>query len=1758
MLTEHFFYNERGILPEGTMLELNMGGEQYNFPFTQANMICIKEEDGGHRDIAFILGPKNMPLKTDIRRYFRVKDSASRAVFKNTVMIESYSQKKPRLIAIGGAKRVTNPLGQSTKFDSKPFLHGIEGGTSPQDGAMQYRAMDNGTCAALLLAENTQGGNFILSLHAYQLQPATPLHKPSSLGLRILQGDLDEVFRYYTGSEFTRTDTMAMIPPMVERPMDSPVPGLPAVGFMGGPARQTVSKIESSPIRQYLKCSSVVTKQPAILSVTDPRNPMGHNVLLRALSKEVPKLKKGMPFTVEEMEDAMESVMEELERFLPLKSRVIPIIDSAKAFKEEGIGALPMKTSAGFKFRKFTGGSGKALLFDVNREPGDLLYKCIETLRDECELGEFHAPIFEANIKDETRAQGKIDSVMMRHIVSGPTDLTCLTRCYFGSFCGAMRLAGPLAHTALGMNVYGPEYDIAMKRMSDFSMHSMDADFKDYAMQFTPQMVDVIGTFIRGWYKKTDPEWTEEDDAVRACIFETIAHTYVVADGVLYRLDNGHPSGHALTTLVNCIGTILFNLMAYRRVREKLRPGLPMDSMIMMHKGYDGFWEGTRLIVLGDDNLQTIAEELLPYWNFFAFRDTLAEAGITITDGTKTGTPRASKNFFDSMFLSTTPRVGPAALGWPIVAATKDESLVGCLCYIRTGGGADPEALLNANCQDTLQRAWGRGREFFEDLRADIIQAFKQAGLEVPRFWTYGQLYQRYKEGVLCLFSAEDNEYEAAAVSYRRSLMEPDGVRVTYQMDQAVVISGSAPAQTQEGLTDMAPPAGGAPLQEMQYDIRSVCARKQLISTFPWSVGDAPGATLFTANVPSDLLRGAALRMIDAFTYAVFDSVDVHITVQGSRFHQGRLIAYSVPLTTSATEQALIAGSKSSQLLLPHVWLNPTSSETAILTIPFLSPLSLLDLRALVAQRIANVHIAVFNGLAADAGAAQAVSVTVLAAFTSMRAHVLRVHNIAAVHEVEEADEKALDVKMQGGRMSKVTNYNYDHVVDSNIGATSSSDNFDQGVDASATVSPLDRPLNSLSTFSVTSQAPRLTSAVNITAGTYLGLDPRSERPLDPSDFSNSADLMDLGELGSTFTFLTTVSWQMSHSPGTFLHSHRLSPMASYDSAILGSVVVPSLMSYIAVPFAFWNGDLEVRVEVVCTDMHAGRLLLMPNYGVQSTSDVDPLQLEQYGFVLTLEPGMQTVDFVIPYVSQTQYMDIPNSSNPLGATLDNARIGLFTLSVYSGLVGPSTVPDAVDVNIYVRSHSVKLAFPGARNRTIKSTEYFDTGGPARSVRYQMDTGEAVGEDVVPSGEPDVTTSVGVVESPNVQGAMGAQMSINALSKRAYPMLTISAQDEDQEFLIPAGAFLTQGHYHNAASGGPQLGISGFARWASIFRIWGGGVVCYLEGIFTGSISVTTESSLPALDDAIYDDSTSIAMNSAPLQNTTSLAPYMAGYAPFRSRYRFCLVPHDPDDLTDTVYNHSFFTVLIKGKSMPAGSKVILSLAGGDNFRLGQPYIVPHTELNHANIPPDKWGQAAGSVDIPPTIKVTAPFMGGTPLRFSHETMNGHSAIDFNVSLGPPLPYNMNWMRFDSTLLTDEELNMLGYQIKSGQTRNYTGVEGNVNKTFDNYDFGPATLIIRFVHASGKPLAALPKGIPMHMPGSVVSEGVEVGATAEFTTPAWDYDQFRREYLLFHPSHIPVVVPGHSLTRDVNLKHATVAGVAVGLLTHDPAALTVVP
>nr|WOZ17733.1 polyprotein [Dandelion yellow mosaic virus] len=487
----------------------------------------------------------------------------------------------------------------------------------------------------------------------------------------------------------------------------------------------TKTSIIPSVIQHYLPRKPLT--EPAILSAEDPR--LGERVFDPLLDGIRKYEHQARPFhqvwrepIIEtfksEMEDwDVDMVRESYDTTEPSMDVIINGMDGAEYY--EGIN---MSTSEGYPLilTRPEDADGKSYLFEQVADTDKYVIKDEQLRRNYEAYGkafqEGHPVplVCIESPKDERRTLKKIYNDPKTRLFSIlPVEFNMHARRLYLDF-NVLTMANRHKHGIMvGINPHSREWTEMAISLASFSPLGFNGDFANFDGMFHPDsfaMVEELATYFYRGHNALE----------RKTLTESLTNRLSLVKGAVLSIGGGGPSGFPMTVIFNSYINLFYLMSAWSHLATD------NGRVDIQHPSF--FKKYVRACVYGDDNIVSIKEEVISWYNLCSVSDFLKKAfGVTMTDGEKNeahlAKPYGKILEFDFLKRGFFPDSQiPSLFHAPLNKVSIEEQVY----WIRKGG--DAEALLQANVENALYEASHHGREYFGELRDTIKEAFAKIG----------------------------------------------------------------------------------------------------------------------------------------------------------------------------------------------------------------------------------------------------------------------------------------------------------------------------------------------------------------------------------------------------------------------------------------------------------------------------------------------------------------------------------------------------------------------------------------------------------------------------------------------------------------------------------------------------------------------------------------------------------------------------------------------------------------------------------------------------------------------------------------------------------------------------------------------------------------------------------------------------------------------------------------------------------------------
>jgi hypothetical protein len=297
---------------------------------------------------------------------------------------------------------------------------------------------------------------------------------------------------------------------------------------------------------------------------------------------------------------------------------------------EEFFDAICRNTSPGYPFccqptpgypgkKRFF---GKKTIYDLYRKECDLLRILVDNMERDAVDGVRHLNAFVDCLKDENRPLQKVKELKTRMISAANLPHVILFRMYFIDFIRTVMKTRIYNEVCVGLNVYSMEWDELAKRHKDKGIETIAGDFSGFDTRHCATIMWVILDMINGWYNDGP-----ENASIRRTLWYDLVNSIHVSHDTFYIWFGALPSGHPLTTILNC----LINCILFRIVYAHMHPNKPFYEAVLEFKVQ------CYLSVYGDDNMCTPSARVIKWFNQETIEGPMGAIGYAYTSELKDG-----------------------------------------------------------------------------------------------------------------------------------------------------------------------------------------------------------------------------------------------------------------------------------------------------------------------------------------------------------------------------------------------------------------------------------------------------------------------------------------------------------------------------------------------------------------------------------------------------------------------------------------------------------------------------------------------------------------------------------------------------------------------------------------------------------------------------------------------------------------------------------------------------------------------------------------------------------------------------------------------------------------------------------------------------------------------------------------------------------------------------------------------------------------
>nr|QRK69405.1 polyprotein [Solenopsis invicta virus 16] len=381
---------------------------------------------------------------------------------------------------------------------------------------------------------------------------------------------------------------------------------------------------------------------------------------------------------------------------------------------------IDMHTSEGYPWVKMRpeGFKNKSWLFKLN-ENKDKLLGINPQLQSILEL------------KEKLRAQGKVPAswytgclkdariAKEKELIPGATrlfemsavDLTLAQRSYHLDFYASFMENRRQCENTVGININGSEWSLLASDLLSISNNILAGDYSKYGPRLNQTILFEALKIIKLWCKQNWKEFTEEDDISFDALAEEIVHGFLIVDRTVLRVCAGLMSGNSGTVILNSMVNSIYMRIVYLLI---------MNDKCKQMASLNYFNQNTQFFFNGDDLVGSVSDEIVEFFNNQTIANTFAKFDIKYTNSQKNKEVVPFESITDVTFLKAQFRHHPNRFGeW--LAAMDKVSIEDCFQWVWESRVSLQDRTIE-NCDQAIRLAYGRGREYFDQLRNLLIQ----------------------------------------------------------------------------------------------------------------------------------------------------------------------------------------------------------------------------------------------------------------------------------------------------------------------------------------------------------------------------------------------------------------------------------------------------------------------------------------------------------------------------------------------------------------------------------------------------------------------------------------------------------------------------------------------------------------------------------------------------------------------------------------------------------------------------------------------------------------------------------------------------------------------------------------------------------------------------------------------------------------------------------------------------------------------------
>lgn len=413
-------------------------------------------------------------------------------------------------------------------------------------------------------------------------------------------------------------------------------------------------------------------------------------------------------------------------------------------------------------------------------------------------------------------------------------------------------------------------------------------------------------------------------------------------------------------------------------------------------------------------------------------------------------------------------------------------------------------------------------------------------------------------------------------------------------------------------------------------------------------------------------------------------NLNVQVLINGNPFYYGRAIMSYVPLHRIDVVSAL-RNTNGADIIeasqRPHIYVDPCKSEGGEIELPFVFPKPFMDIPTSDWRKMGKMFLTSINPLQHANGGTEPITLTVFAYATNVQ---LNTPTSRVPFDLKPQGEYGM-ISMPANTIANIAKRLSDAPV---IGKfAKATDIIASAVSGLAVLFGYSRPRMLPNDGALVRHFGEMAVTDFADTSLSLALSAKKELTVDPSVVGLAPhDEMALVPLAMRESYISTFSWTENDAADTHLYSVDINPVLGEKED--GEYHITP-MSWTALPFTYWKGSIEVRIQIVASAYHRGRLRVVwdPDYVVDGS-----IYNVNYSMLLDISESSEVV-FKIGWGQNLDYLPIPGlqeaiDSLPNGiadATKKPYANGQLSIFVVNSLTSPGDEVARIQANVFARA-----------------------------------------------------------------------------------------------------------------------------------------------------------------------------------------------------------------------------------------------------------------------------------------------------------------------------------------------------------------------------------------------------------------------------------------------------------------------------------------